>query len=120
MRRLEQELGFECPLSFLYKFKYHAQYGAVGAEHEYCWVYYGRYDGAVDANVNEIAQWRFVSVEALEAEVAGASRAVHAVVQDGMDAHQEQLPGRRTAEYLIEQSPYEERLKEAETPWEFH
>ena len=68
-RRLDQELGFECPLEYLYKFKYHAQYGAVGAEREYCWVYYGRYDGPVDVNVTEIADWRFVDVGALEAEL---------------------------------------------------
>jgi isopentenyl-diphosphate delta-isomerase len=72
VRRLEQELGFACPLEFLYKFKYQAQYGAIGAEHEYCWVYYGRYDGPVDVNVNEIAAWRFVGVEALERELGGA------------------------------------------------
>ena len=70
VRRLKQELGFECPLTFLYKFKYQAQFGAIGAEHEYCWVYYGRYDGAVDVNVNEIAAWRWVNVEALERELA--------------------------------------------------
>ena len=68
-RRLRQELGFECPLTFLYKFKYHAQYGAVGAEHEYCWVYHGRYSGAVNVNLNEIADWRFVGIDALESEL---------------------------------------------------
>jgi isopentenyl-diphosphate Delta-isomerase len=68
-RRLEQELGFECPLYYLYKFKYHAQYGAVGAEHEYCWVYYGRYDGDIDANVNEVAEWRFVDIDELDREL---------------------------------------------------
>jgi isopentenyl-diphosphate Delta-isomerase len=68
-RRLAQELGFECPLRFLYKFKYHAQYGAVGAEHEYCWVYFGRYDGRLDVNLNEVADWRFVGIDALEAEL---------------------------------------------------
>ena len=68
-RRLRQELGFECPLTFLYKFKYHAQYGAVGAEHEYCWVYHGRYSGAVNVNLNEIEDWRFVGIDALEAEL---------------------------------------------------
>lgn len=71
-RRLTQELGFHCPLEFLYKFKYHAQYGSIGAEHEYCWVYYGRYDGPVDVNVNEIADWRFIGVEALEQELEQA------------------------------------------------
>ncbi len=71
-RRLSQELGFTCPLEYLYKFKYHAQFGGVGAEHELCSVYFGRYDGAVDANVTEIAAWRFVGVEALEAELEAA------------------------------------------------
>ncbi len=71
-RRLRQELGFECPLTFLYKFKYHAQYGAVGAEHEYCWVYHGRYSGAVNVNLNEIEDWRFVGIDALEAELEAA------------------------------------------------
>ena len=69
-RRLRQELGFECPLEFLYKFKYHAQYGAVGAEHEYCWVYCGRYGGGLDVNVSEIGAWRYVNLDALEAELA--------------------------------------------------
>lgn len=68
-RRLSQELGFECPLEFLYKFKYHAQYGAVGAEHEYCWVYIGRYDGPVDVNVSEIADWRFIAIPSLDEEL---------------------------------------------------
>lgn len=71
-RRLSQELGFECPLTFLYKFKYHAQYGAVGAEHEYCWVYYGRYGGPVNVNENEVADWRFVDIASLEAELAAS------------------------------------------------
>ncbi len=71
-RRLEQELGFTCPLEYLYKFKYQAQFGAVGSEHELCSVYFGRYDGGVDVNVNEIAAWRFVGVEALERELAAA------------------------------------------------
>jgi isopentenyl-diphosphate delta-isomerase len=69
-RRLAQELGFECPLEFLYKFKYHAQFGVIGAEHEYCWVYYGRYDGPVDVNVNEIEAWRWIDVAALDRELA--------------------------------------------------
>ncbi len=69
-RRLEQELGFTCPVEFLYKFKYQAQYGETGAEHEYCWVYFGRYDGPVDVNVSEIGAWRWVGVDELEDELA--------------------------------------------------
>jgi isopentenyl-diphosphate delta-isomerase len=69
-RRLKQELGFTCPLTYLYKFEYHAQFDGVGAEHELCSVYFGRYDGSVDVNVNEIAAWRFVGVDALERELS--------------------------------------------------
>jgi isopentenyl-diphosphate Delta-isomerase len=71
-RRLKQELGFTCPLDYLYKFKYQAQFGVVGAEHELCSVYFGRHDGPVDVNVTEIAAWRFVGVEALERELTRA------------------------------------------------
>ncbi len=35
-----------------------------------CSVYYGRYDGPVDVNVNEIAAWRWVDVATLERELA--------------------------------------------------
>jgi isopentenyl-diphosphate delta-isomerase len=71
-RRLRQELGFTCPLEFLYKFKYQAQYGTVGAEHEYCWVYYGKYVGPIDVNASEIADWRYIGVDDLERELAQA------------------------------------------------
>lgn len=68
-RRLQQELGFECPLTYLYKFKYHAQFGDIGSEREYCWVYVGFYDGAVDANVSEIEAWRHIDLETLNQEL---------------------------------------------------
>ena len=72
-RRLEQELGFQCPLEFMYKFKYQARYGAVGSEHEYCWVYFGRYTGPLNVNTSEIADWRYVSIAALEEELGESS-----------------------------------------------
>jgi isopentenyl-diphosphate Delta-isomerase len=74
-RRLKQELGFECGLGFLYKFMYQAQFGDAGAEREYCWVYLGYYDGPVDPNVSEIANWRFVDIKSLDKELeTGADR----------------------------------------------
>ena len=68
-RRLEQELGFACPLTYLYKFRYQAQFGELGAEHELCSVYFGRYDGPVDANSSEIADWRFIDIKSLNREL---------------------------------------------------
>ena len=68
-RRLRQELGFECELTYLYKFMYQAQFGDAGAEREFCSVYFGYYDGQVDANVSEIADWRFVDIKSLNEEL---------------------------------------------------
>jgi isopentenyl-diphosphate delta-isomerase len=69
-RRLRQELGFACDLTYLYKFMYQAQFGEAGAEREFCSVYFGYYDGPVDANVSEIADWRFVDITSLDADLA--------------------------------------------------
>ncbi|MER3546863.1 MAG: isopentenyl-diphosphate delta-isomerase [Rhodanobacteraceae bacterium] len=69
-RRLREELGLECALKFLYKFRYQADYGDLGAEHELCWVYIGSTDAAVRANANEIADCRFVTPRKLDDEIA--------------------------------------------------
>ena len=39
-RRLYEELGIRCPLQFLFKFQYQAQFDATGAENELCSVYH--------------------------------------------------------------------------------
>lgn len=59
-RRLEQELGIETELTFLYKFIYQAGFEDVGTEHELCWVWLGQAEeNQVSANGHEIAEWRF-------------------------------------------------------------
>ena len=75
-RRLYEELGLACPLHFLFKFQYQAQFDSVGAEHELCSVFIGRSSGRVAADHNEISDWRWVSPERLAEEmgVAGAER----------------------------------------------
>jgi isopentenyl-diphosphate delta-isomerase len=69
-RRLREELGFECPLEFVYKFQYHAEYGEAGSETELCWVYLGSSDAPVRVNETEIAAWRYVTPDALDREIA--------------------------------------------------
>ncbi|MGH8111735.1 MAG: isopentenyl-diphosphate Delta-isomerase [Rhodanobacteraceae bacterium] len=71
-RRLAEELGFACALEFVYKFQYHAEYGAAGSESELCWVYVGTSDAPVRVNDTEIAAWRYVSPEALDHEITGS------------------------------------------------
>ena len=58
-----------CELRYLFKFQYHAHYRDLGSEHELCWVYVGQTDAPVLANASEVAAWRFVSPDALDAEM---------------------------------------------------
>jgi isopentenyl-diphosphate delta-isomerase len=75
-RRLYEELGLSCPLTFLFKFQYQAQFAAIGAERELCSVFIGRCTGEIRVDSNEISSWRWIGPEALRAEMsaAGAQR----------------------------------------------
>ena len=70
-RRLYEELGLRCPLQFLFKFQYQAQFDATGAEQELCSVFVGRTSDPVRVDPSEIVAWRWISPEALQAELAG-------------------------------------------------
>lgn len=74
-RRLDEELGLKCPLEFLFKFQYQAQFDADGAEHELCSVYAGRSDLRPTVNVNEISGLRYIAPDALDAEMAARPEA---------------------------------------------
>src|ERR1700730_1895732 len=71
-RRLYEELGLRCPLHFLFKFQYQAQFDAAGAEHELCSVFIGRSSDPVRVDPREIVAWRWISPESLQAELAGS------------------------------------------------
>ena len=69
-RRLYEELGIGCPLQFLFKFQYQAQFDATGAENELCSVFVGHCRQRIRANPTEIFDWRWISPEALQTEIA--------------------------------------------------
>jgi isopentenyl-diphosphate delta-isomerase len=69
-RRLYEELGIACELKFLFKFQYQAQFDATGAEHELCSVFIGRCTKPPSINREEIADWRWISPEALQSEIS--------------------------------------------------
>jgi len=69
-RRLYEELGLRCPLRFLYKFRYQAQFDALGAEQELCSVFIGRSTDPVTVDHAEICAWRWIAPQALHAEMA--------------------------------------------------
>ncbi len=68
-RRLFEELGLRCPLQFLFKFQYQAQFEAAGSEQELCSVFIGRSTEAVRTDPNEIQAWRWIHPEALQIEL---------------------------------------------------
>jgi isopentenyl-diphosphate delta-isomerase len=70
-RRLYEELGLRCPLQFLFKFQYQAQFESAGSEQELCSVFIGRSSDPVRTDPNEILAWRWIHPEALQAELAG-------------------------------------------------
>ncbi len=68
-RRLREELGMSCPLKFLFKFQYEAKFDEEGSEQELCSVYIGRCNDAVRSDPREVHAWRWVSPQALQAEL---------------------------------------------------
>lgn len=60
-RRLEQELGIQAEVEFIFKFEYRAAFKDIGTEHELCWVYVGQTEAAPVVNTSEIAAWRWVA-----------------------------------------------------------
>jgi len=74
-RRLQEELGLRCALNFLFKFQYQAQFDAAGAEHEICSVFVGRSTDPLRVNRNEILATRWISPEALQAEMTDCDTA---------------------------------------------
>jgi len=70
-RRLSEELGLRCPLHFLFKFQYQAQFESAGSEQELCSVFIGRSGDPVRSDPKEIQALRWIHPEALQAELAG-------------------------------------------------
>ena len=68
-RRLSEELGLAArqvrSLAFLYKFEYHAAFGAAGSEHELCSVFRAQLDEAPVVNTTEIDDWAWVAPNVL-------------------------------------------------------
>jgi isopentenyl-diphosphate delta-isomerase len=69
LRRLQEELGFTCPLQHIFTFRYKADYSTEFGESEIDHVFVGQFDGAVRPNKDEIQDWRFISVRELSHDV---------------------------------------------------
>ncbi|GAB4168335.1 MAG: isopentenyl-diphosphate Delta-isomerase [Calditrichia bacterium] len=68
-RRLREELGFDTQLEYIFKFQYQASFQNIGSENELCSVYVGKSDEKPVTNINEIAEWKYISVEELDRQI---------------------------------------------------
>jgi len=74
-RRLKEEMGFSCPLNFLFKLKYKARFKNIGSENEITYVFLGRHYGKVRPNPKEVAEYRWLNPSGLEKEIRGKPEA---------------------------------------------
>lgn len=69
VRRLQEEMGFACDLSWRFGTVYRASVGAALIEHEYDHVYVGCFEGTPEPDPLEVTEWRWVNPLALQAEM---------------------------------------------------
>jgi isopentenyl-diphosphate delta-isomerase len=65
-RRLQEELGFDCPLKKVAEVTYRADVGGGLTEHEFDHVFFGRFDGDPDPDPREVSGTRWVSLGELK------------------------------------------------------
>ncbi|MGE8145917.1 isopentenyl-diphosphate Delta-isomerase [Pseudomonas frederiksbergensis] len=64
-RRLEEEMGFDCPLEKVATLIYKAQVPGDLVEHEFDHIYIGRFDGDPQVNPDEASHWRWIETSEL-------------------------------------------------------
>ena len=62
-RRLKEEMGFTTPLEELFSFIYKAPFDNGLTEYEFDHVMLGYYDGLPKINFEEVASWKWISLE---------------------------------------------------------
>lgn len=70
LRRLQEEMGFTCPLERLGTISYRAELDQGMVEHELVHVFRGVYDGTVAPNPAEVEGYQWTSLEEVRADVA--------------------------------------------------
>ncbi len=68
-RRLVEEMGFDCKLEWKFSFIYKAPFDNGLTEHEFDHVFYGFYNEEPRINEEEVAEWKWISVPELKADI---------------------------------------------------
>lgn len=69
-RRLEEEMGFTCPLRPLFTTEYRADVSNGLIEHELVHVFGGRFDGTPQPVSSEVGDWRWMSASDIQVDMA--------------------------------------------------
>jgi isopentenyl-diphosphate Delta-isomerase len=67
--RLMHEMGIDLQPQFAYKFLYKTELDNNFTEHELDHVFTGVFDGTPMVNVDEVSDWKFISIEKLRADI---------------------------------------------------
>lgn len=70
IRRLQAEMGFQCPLAVVNSFTYKTEFDNNLTEHEFDHVILGIFDGEIKPNPTEVAEFKWVSIAELEQDIA--------------------------------------------------
>lgn len=68
-RRLQEEMGFSCPLRAIFSFVYHAPLDRGLTEYEFDHVLLGSYDGDPQLNPNEAEAWQWLDLADLKEDL---------------------------------------------------
>lgn len=68
-RRLKEEMGFTCDVEEMFSLIYKADVGNGLTEYEYDHIFIGIWDGEPEPNPEEVAEWKWESVENIEKEL---------------------------------------------------
>lgn len=69
-RRLMEEMGLKCRLSFAFSFTYRAELENGLIEHEFDHVYFGFTDKIPKPNPQEVMDWKYISVKELQKDIS--------------------------------------------------
>ncbi len=69
IRRLKEEMGFNCSLEELLSFIYEVKFSNGLTENEYDHVFVGEYNDKPNLNLNEASDWKWVDLEDLEKDI---------------------------------------------------
>lgn len=68
-RRLQEEMGFDCPLQKVLEFTYRAELDKGMIEHEYDHLFIGSYSEEPSLNPDEAMAWKWMRIDDLSADI---------------------------------------------------